>query len=78
MNGPEKISMGFKGGSAATGLSTRYLQLAADDPDPERRLKTVRVGRRRLIRYEDLADWFSRVSREETPRPQAQAESQAA
>jgi excisionase family DNA binding protein len=61
----DKISTGFKGAAELTGLSTRTLQLASKDPNPERRLRTVRFGRRRLIRYEDLTEWFSRVSREE-------------
>jgi excisionase family DNA binding protein len=66
----DKISTGFKGAAEMTGLSTRTLQLAAKDPNPKRRLKTVRFGRRRLIRYEDLREWFARVSREEEE-PQA-------
>jgi excisionase family DNA binding protein len=66
MGASEKISTGFKGAAELTGLSTRTLQIAAKDPNPQRRLKTVRFGRRRLIRYEDLKEWFSRVSHEET------------
>jgi len=77
MSGSEaKIAVGFKGASAMTGLSTRFLQLAAAESDPARRLKTVRVNRRRLIRVADLQNWFDTVAREENgandePRDQA-------
>jgi len=59
------IAMGFDSAAEAVGLSKSFLRNAADDPDPVRRLKTVRVHRRRLIRAEDLADWFARVSRDD-------------
>jgi hypothetical protein len=39
----KKIAVGFKGGAELTGLSPRFLQIAASDPDPARRLRTVRV-----------------------------------
>ena len=56
MSGSEKkISLGFGGAAQTVGLSKRFLELASKDPDPQRRLKTVRVSRRRLIRFEDLA-----------------------
>jgi len=63
-----KIAVGFVGASQMVGLSKRFLELASKDPDPQRRLRTVRVNRRRLIREEDLRDWFDRVARDE---PQA-------
>ena len=59
-----KIAMGYDAAAQAVGLSKRFLQLASNDPDPGRRLKTVRVASRRLIRAEDLEDWFKRVARE--------------
>jgi hypothetical protein len=66
-----KIAMGFEGASQTVGLSKRFLELAAKDPDPARRLKTVRVATRRLIRPEDLQDWFDRVSRDESQAAQS-------
>jgi hypothetical protein len=60
-----RIAMGFAEAATLVGLSKSFLRNAAIDPDPQRRLKTVRVHRRRLIRERDLEDWFSRVSREE-------------
>jgi len=57
------IALGFEDAAAATGLSKSFLRNAVRDPDPSRRLKTVRVNRRRLIREEDLRTWFERVSR---------------
>ena len=57
-----KIAMGFAEAAEATGLSKSFLRNAVKDPDPSRRLRTVRVNRRRLIRSQDLEDWFSRVS----------------
>lgn len=58
--------MGFEAAAQMVDLSKTFLRNAADDPDPKRRLKTVRVNRRRLIKAEDLADWFARVSREDS------------
>ena len=46
--------MGFAEAAQATGLSKSFLRNAVKDPDPARRLRTVRVNRRRLIREEDL------------------------
>lgn len=60
-----RIAMGFDEAATTVGLSKSFLRNAADDPDPKRRLKTVRVHRRRLIRSQDLEDWFSRIAREE-------------
>jgi hypothetical protein len=57
-----RIALGFEDAAAATGLSKSFLRNAVRDPDPSRRLRTVRVNRRRLIRAQDLEDWFSRVS----------------
>jgi len=66
MSQPEKrIAMGFEGAAKTVGLSIRTLRYAAENPDPNQRLKTVRVGGRRLIRTTDLEDWFNRVAREE-------------
>ena len=61
-----RIAVGFETAAEMVELSKTFLRNAANDPDPERRLKTVRVNRRRLIRAEDLADWFARVSREDS------------
>ena len=60
-----RIAMGFKTAAEAVGLSKRFLEMAARETDSERKLRTVRVNRRRLIRTEDLKDWFNRVSKEE-------------
>ena len=60
-----QIAMGFEKAAQAVDMSKTFLRTAAADNDPKRRLKTVRVNRRRLITPEDLADWFSRVSRED-------------
>ena len=57
--------MGYHDAAETVGVSVSFLRKASDDPDPQRRLKTVRVNRRRLIRADDLADWFSRVARDE-------------
>jgi excisionase family DNA binding protein len=57
-----KIAMGFAEAAAATGLSKSFLRNAVNDPDPSRRLKTVRVNRRRLIREDDLRAWFETVA----------------
>ena len=57
-----KIAMGFAEAAEATGLSKSFLRNAVKDPDPSRRLKTVRVKRRRLIREEDLRTWFETVA----------------
>jgi len=57
-----KIAMGFAEAAEATGLSKSFLRNAVKDPDPSRRLKTVRVNRRRLIREEDLRAWFENVA----------------
>jgi len=57
-----KIAMGFAEAAEATGLSKSFLRNAVRDPDPSRRLKTVRVNRRRLIREEDLRTWFETVA----------------
>ncbi len=62
----QKIAVGFGEARQATGMSTSFLRNAAKDPDPERRLKTVRINRRRLIRFEDLQEWFERVARDES------------
>jgi excisionase family DNA binding protein len=58
-----KIAMGFAEAAEATGLSKSFLRNAVKDPDPSRRLRTVRVNRRRLIREEDLRAWFETVAR---------------
>ena len=58
-----KIAMGFAEAAQATGLSKSFLRNAVKDPDPARRLRTVRVNRRRLIREEDLKAWFETVAR---------------
>ncbi|MBA3768202.1 MAG: hypothetical protein H0W99_14730 [Acidobacteria bacterium] len=58
----QKIAVGFGEAEQATGLSKSFLRNAVKDPNPDRRLKTVRVNRHRLIRFEDLKDWFDRVS----------------
>ena len=60
-----KIAMGFAEAAEATGLSKSFLRNAVKDPDPSRRLKTVRVNRRRLIREEDLRAWFDTVARKD-------------
>lgn len=65
MSETQRIAMGFDEAAQVVGLSKSFLRNAAENADPARRLKTVRVHRRRLIRSEDLADWFGRVSREE-------------
>ncbi len=61
-----RIALGFASAAQMVDLSKTFLRNAADDPDPKRRLKTVRINRRRLIRADDLADWFARVSREDS------------
>lgn len=58
-----RIALGFEDAAAATGLSKSFLRNAVKDPDPSRRLRTVRVNRRRLIREEDLRAWFETVAR---------------
>ena len=68
MNETKRIALGFSEAAQAVGLSKSFLRNAANDPEPERRLRTVRIARRVLIREEDLLDWFDRVSRNE---PQA-------
>ena len=60
-----KIAMGFAEAAEATGLSKSFLRNAVKDPDPSRRLRTVRVRRRRLIREEDLRTWFDTVARKD-------------
>ncbi len=70
-----KIAVGFVDAAEMVGLSRRFLAYAANDPDPTRRLKTVRVASRRLIRVEDLESWFNRVVRDE---PATHDEPQAA
>lgn len=62
-----KIAMGFAEAAEATGLSKSFLRNAVKDPDPSRRLKTVRVNRRRLIREEDLRAWFETVASNDEP-----------
>ena len=57
-----RIAMGFAEAAEVTGLSKSFLRNALKDPDPSRRLRTVRVNRRRLIREEDLRAWFERVA----------------
>jgi hypothetical protein len=59
------IALGFEDAAAATGLSKSFLRNAVKDADPSRRLKTVRVNRRRLIRQEDLLAWFEAVAQSE-------------
>jgi hypothetical protein len=66
MSETQRIALGFDEAAAAVGLSKSFLRNAANDPDPARKLRTVRVATRRLIRREDLLDWFNRISREET------------
>jgi hypothetical protein len=63
-----RIAMNFRAASETVGMSKRYLEIAANDPDPQKHLKTVRISSRRLIRPSDLEDWFNRVARNE---PQA-------
>ena len=63
IEGRKKLAYGFEAASDVVGMSKSFLRKAADDPDPERRLKTVRINRRRLIRIEDLEEWFARVTR---------------
>ena len=65
MENEQRIACGFDVASEMTGMSKSFLRKAADDPDQSRRLKTVRINRRRLIRVDDLEDWFKRVAREE-------------
>lgn len=65
-NEVKKIALGFPDAEQVTGLSKTFLRNAAKDPNPDLRLKTVRVNRRRLIRFEDLQDWFDRVARDES------------
>lgn len=60
-----KIAMGFAEAAEATGLSKSFLRNAVKDPNPARRLRTVRVNRRRLIREEDLRAWFETVARQD-------------
>jgi excisionase family DNA binding protein len=62
-----KIAMGFAEAAEATGLSKSFLRNAVKDPNPSRRLKTVRVNRRRLIREEDLRAWFETVASNDEP-----------
>ena len=57
-----RIALGFDDAAEATGLSKSFLRNAVKDPDPARRLRTVRVNRRRLIREEDLRIWFETVA----------------
>ena len=64
-----KIAMGFAEAAQATGLSKSFLRNAVKDPDPSRRLRTVRVNRRRLIREEDLRAWFETVARTDESQP---------
>lgn len=61
------IALGFEDAAEATGLSKSFLRNAVKDPDPSRRLRTVRVNRRRLIREEDLRSWFETVARIDEP-----------
>jgi len=63
------IALGFEDAAAATGLSKSFLRNAVKDPDPSRRLKTVRVKRRRLIREEDLRTWFETVAQTDDSQP---------
>ena len=62
-----KIAMDFAEAAEATGLSKSFLRNAVKDPDRSRRLKTVRVNRRRLIREEDLRAWFETVASNDEP-----------
>lgn len=64
-NSKGKIAMGFAEAAEATGLSKSFLRNAVKDSDPSRRLRTVRVNRRRLIREEDLRAWFEAVAHDE-------------
>ncbi|MEP6742134.1 MAG: hypothetical protein ABJB61_06500 [bacterium] len=66
MSETRPIAMGFPEAHEFTGMSKSFLRNAANDPNPERRLKTVRVNRRRLIRFDDLKEWFDRVARDES------------
>jgi hypothetical protein len=56
--------MGVRFGEAAqmTGMSKSFLRATVNDPNPERRLKTVRINRRRLNRTADLKRWFDRAA----------------
>lgn len=73
MSEQKRIALGFDEAAKTVGVSKRVLQYATQgklseksEPDPSKRLKTVRLGGRRLIRPADLEDWFARVSVEET------------
>lgn len=61
-NGERRIALGFKIAAGTVGVSVSLLRKAAVDPDPARRLRTVRVNRRRLVRPEDLEEWFNRIA----------------
>ena len=43
----------------------QVIRAAVNDPNPERRLKTVRINRRRLIGTADLKRWFDKVATED-------------
>jgi len=63
MNNQERISVGIGTAADLVDLSETAIRKAVNDPDPERRLRTVWYGGRRLIKYEDLRTWFERVIR---------------
>jgi hypothetical protein len=63
----QRIALGFKHAAERCGVSVSFLRKAAVDPNPDRRLKTVRLNRRRLIRQMDLQEWFNRVVEEDQP-----------
>lgn len=59
------IAVGLRDAAEIVGLSKRTLEYAVSDPDPARHLKTVRACGRRLVRLEDLQNWFDRVASDE-------------
>lgn len=58
-----RLAYGIREAAQCVGLSERFLRNAIFDPDPGKRLRTVRINRRRLVTDTDLAEWFARVSR---------------
>ena len=54
--------VGFGEAALMTGMSKSFLRVTVNDPNPERRLKTVRINRRRLNRTADLKRWFDKVA----------------
>jgi hypothetical protein len=57
-------AVGFDKASEIVGLSKSTLRKFANDPDPAKRLPTVRFLRRRMIRVTTLLDWFERQAQE--------------